>query len=115
MTNCQLYWGRDHEDVNDWVERLTMVVEVKDRNDDKLIKIAKLNLLDKVEWFKKFNPPPTDWIVLRTVTVQKFCDVDVDEIRVKLDAIKQEPRERVEKYFKSLHELFQRGRIENTE
>jgi len=23
----ELFWGRDHEDVNDWVERLTMVAE----------------------------------------------------------------------------------------
>jgi len=25
----ELFWGRDHEDVNDWAKRLTMVVEVK--------------------------------------------------------------------------------------
>jgi hypothetical protein len=53
-----LFWGGDHEDVNDWVERLTMVVEVRDFNDDKLFKIAKLNLHDRVkDWFKKLNPP----------------------------------------------------------
>ncbi len=29
--------------MNDWVEHLTMATEVKDLNDDKLFKIAKLN------------------------------------------------------------------------
>jgi hypothetical protein len=85
----ELYWGRDHEDVNNWAERLTMAAEVRDLNDDKLFKITKLNLRDRAkEWFKKLNPPSVDWIVLRTTIVQKFGDVDVDEICVKLDAIK---------------------------
>jgi hypothetical protein len=77
-----------------------MGAEVKDCNDDKLFKIAKLNLCSRTkEWFKKFNPPPTDWTILRTLIVQKFRDVDADEIHVKLDAIKQERRKLVENYF----------------
>jgi hypothetical protein len=40
----ELFWGKDHEDVNNWAERLIMAVEVRDLNDDKLFKIAKLNL-----------------------------------------------------------------------
>jgi hypothetical protein len=85
----ELFWGKDHEDVNNWVERLTMVVEVKDINDDKLFKIAKLNLHSQAkEWFKKFNPPSADWTILRIAIVQKLGDVDVDEIHVKFDAIK---------------------------
>ncbi len=57
----ELYWGKDHEDVNDWDEHLNMAVEVQDLNDDKLFKIAKLNLRDRrKEWFKKLNPPPID-------------------------------------------------------
>jgi hypothetical protein len=40
----ELFWGRDHEDVNDWVERLIMVTKVRDLNADKLFKIIKLNL-----------------------------------------------------------------------
>jgi hypothetical protein len=24
----ELFWGREHEDVNDWAERLTMAAEV---------------------------------------------------------------------------------------
>jgi hypothetical protein len=67
------------------------------------------------EWFKKFNPPSVDWTILRTVIIHKFGDVDADEICVKLDVIKQEPRERVEKFFERLDKLFQRGRIGDVE
>jgi uncharacterized protein YutE (UPF0331/DUF86 family) len=48
---------------------------------------------------------------LRTLIVQKYGNIDVDDIRMKLDAIKQEPKERVQKYFECLDKLFQRGRI----
>jgi hypothetical protein len=108
----ELFWGRDHGDVNDWVQCLTMAAEVRDFNDDKLFKITKLNVHDRAkEWFKKLNPPLTDWTILRIAIVQKFSDVDAYEIRVKFDAIKQEPRERVEKCFERLDKLFQRGKI----
>ncbi len=40
----ELFQGRNHEDVNDWAKRLTMVAEVHDLNVDKLFKTAKLNL-----------------------------------------------------------------------
>ncbi len=40
----ELFWGRDHEDVNDWAKRLNMAAEVWDFNADKLFKIPKLNL-----------------------------------------------------------------------
>jgi len=47
--------------------------------------------------------------------VQKYGDVDADDIRMKLDAIKQKPKERVQKYFERLDKLFQRGRIQDAE
>jgi hypothetical protein len=48
----ELFLGRDHEDVNDWAKRLTMVLKVRDLNVDKLFKIAKLNLRKQTkEWF----------------------------------------------------------------
>jgi hypothetical protein len=47
--------------------------------------------------------------------VQKYGDVDADDIRMKLEAIKQEPKERVQKYFERLNKLFQRGRIQDAE
>ncbi len=108
----ELFWGRNHEDVNDWAERLTMAVKVRDLNVDKLFKIAKLNLRGRAkEWFRRLQPAPADWVELKNLIVQKYGDVDVDDIRMKLDAIKQEPKERVQKYFERLNKLFQRGRI----
>jgi predicted component of viral defense system (DUF524 family) len=47
--------------------------------------------------------------------VQKYGNIDADDIRMKLDAIKQEPKERVQKYFERLDKLFQKGRIQDTE
>ncbi len=47
--------------------------------------------------------------------MQKYGKVDDDDIRAKLDAIKQEPRERVQKYYERLDRLFQRGRITDAE
>jgi hypothetical protein len=112
----ELFWGRDHEDVNDWAERLTMAAEVRDLNANKLFKIAKLNLRGRAkEWFKRLQLVPTDWAELRTLIVQKYGDVDADDIRMKLDAIKQEPKERVQKYYERLDKLFQKGRIQDTE
>jgi hypothetical protein len=85
----ELFWGHDHEDVNDWAERLTMATEVHDLNADKLFKIAKLNLRGRAkEWFKRLQPPPADWSELRMLIVQKYGNVDVDDIRMGLDAIK---------------------------
>jgi hypothetical protein len=45
----ELFWGRDHEDVGDWAERLSMAAEVCDLNADKIFKIAKLNLRGRPE------------------------------------------------------------------
>jgi hypothetical protein len=42
--------------------------------------------------------------------VQKYGDIDVDDIKMNLDAIKQEPKEKVQKYFERFDNLFQRGR-----
>jgi len=112
----ELFWGRDHEDVNDWAERLSMAAEVRDLNADKLFKIAKLNLRGRArEWFRRLESALADWLELKTLIVQKYGTMDADDIRVKLDAIKQEPRERVQKYFERLDRLFQRGRIPDTE
>jgi len=112
----ELFWGRDHEDVNDWVERLTMAAEVRDLNVDKLFKIAKLNLRGRAkEWFKRLQPAPADWTELRMLIVQKYGNVDTDDIRMKLDAIKQEPKERVHKYFERLDKMFQHGKIPDAE
>jgi hypothetical protein len=47
--------------------------------------------------------------------LQKYGNVDDDDIRAKLDAIKQEPRERVQRYFEQLDRFFQKGKIVDAE
>jgi predicted aspartyl protease len=112
----ELFWGRDHEDVSDWAERLSMAAEVRDLNADKLFKIAKLNLRGRArEWLKRLQPAPANWLELRTLILQKYGNVDIDDIRMKLDVIKQEPKERVQKYFERLDKLFQRGKFPDAE
>ncbi len=112
----ELFWGRDHEDVNDWAERLTMAAEVRDLTVDKLFKIAKLNLRGRTkEWFRRLQSLPTDWTELRTLMVQKYGNIYADDIRMKMDAIKQEPKERVQKYFERLDKLFRKGKIQDIE
>ncbi len=92
----ELFWGRDHEDVNDWAERLTMDAKVCNLTVDKLFKIAKLNLRGRAkEWFRRLQPAPADWAELQTLMIQKYGNVDVDDIQMKMDDIKQEPKERV--------------------
>jgi hypothetical protein len=108
----KLFWGRDHEDVVNWAERLCMAAEVRDLNVDKIFKIAKLNLRSRArDWFRKLQQAPADWAELRTLILQKYGKVDTDDIRMKLDVIKQEPKERVQRYFERLDKLFQRGKI----
>jgi hypothetical protein len=111
-----LFWGREYEDVTDWAERLTMAAEVRDLPPDKLFKIAKLNLRGRAkEWFRKLQPAPADWTDLQVLMVQKYGNIDADDIRMKMDVIKQEPKEWVQKYFERLDRLFQRGRISDVE
>jgi hypothetical protein len=47
--------------------------------------------------------------------IQKYGNIDADDIRMKLDAIKQEPRERVQKYFERLDKFFRKGQIQDVE
>jgi len=85
----ELFWGRDYEDISDWVERLTMAAEVRDLNADKLFKIVKLNLRGRAkEWFRRLQLTRVDWTELRNLIVQKYGGIDADDIWMKLDAIK---------------------------
>jgi len=93
-----------------------MAVEVRDLTPDKLFKIAKLNLRGRAkEWFRRLQPAPADWAGLRTLMIQKYGNIDADDIRMKLDAIKQEPREWVQKYFERQDKLFRKGQIQDVE
>ncbi len=110
----ELFWGRDHEDVNNWAERLTMAAEVRDLIVDKLFKIAKLNLRGLAkEWYRRLQPVPTNWAELQTLMVQKYGNIDVDDIQMRMDTIKQEPKERVQKYFEHLDKLFRKGKTQD--
>lgn len=40
----ELIWSKEYEDVHDWAECLTMGIDRKTSNQNKLFKIAKLNL-----------------------------------------------------------------------
>jgi uncharacterized protein YutE (UPF0331/DUF86 family) len=93
-----------------------MAVKVRDLTADKLFKIAKLNLRGRAkEWFRKLQPALADWAKLRTLIVQRYGRIDADDIRMKMDAVKQEPKERVQKYFERLNKLFRKGQIQDSE
>jgi pyruvate-formate lyase-activating enzyme len=84
-----------------------MAVEVRDLTPNKLFKIAKLNMRGRVkEWFRRLQPAPTNWIELRTLMIQKYGNINADDIRMKMDVIKQKPKERVQKYFERLDKMF---------
>jgi len=43
--------------------------------------------------------------------VQKYININVDDIRIKLDAIKQKPKKKVQKYYERLDKLFKKNRF----
>jgi hypothetical protein len=47
--------------------------------------------------------------------VQKYGSIDADDIRMKMDVIKQETRERVQTYFGHLDKMFRKGQISDVE
>ncbi len=85
----ELFWGQDHEDDNDQAERLTMATKLRDLNANKLFKIAQLNLIGRAkEWFKRLQLALANWVELKILIVQKYGDVDANDIKMQLDAIK---------------------------
>jgi hypothetical protein len=47
--------------------------------------------------------------------IQKYGNIDANDIHMKMDVIKQEPRERVQKYFERMDKLFRKGQIQDVE
>jgi hypothetical protein len=47
--------------------------------------------------------------------VHKYGNIDADDIRLKLDATKQEPKERVQKYYERFDKFFQQDQIQDVE
>ncbi len=81
---------------------------------DKLehFKIARLNLQKKTkDCHKKLKPPPVDWNEIKVRMQQKFKDVDLDELKMKMDMVKQKLRQRVQLYFDKLDKMFRKGKI----
>jgi hypothetical protein len=79
--------------VIDWIERLEMAIEVWNYNEIKLFKIVRLNLRGKVkEWYKQIELVITYRAALKAAMEQKYKALDLKEIRIKFNAIKQEPR-----------------------
>jgi hypothetical protein len=63
-----------------------MATEMKGINEQKLFKIGTLDLRGKYkEWFKKLATMSIDWQAIKVVMILKYCIVDKEEIRVKLD------------------------------
>lgn len=49
----ELFWGKEFEDVHDWVKRLEMAIEVCEIDELKLFNIGRLNLRGKSKkWFE---------------------------------------------------------------
>ncbi len=47
--------------------------------------------------------------------IQKYGNIDADDIQMKMDAVKQKPKERVHKYFELLDKLFRKGKVKDVE
>ncbi len=47
--------------------------------------------------------------------IQKYGNINADDIWMKMDAIKQELKERVQKYFEHLDKLFRKGKVQDVE
>jgi hypothetical protein len=45
----------------------------------------------------------------------KYGTIDKEEIRAKLDCIKQEPKQRVHAYYDRMEKLFTRGKLDDGE
>lgn len=112
----KLLWGKEFEDILDWTKRLQMASEVYRYDEVNLFKITKFNLCGKAkDWFKKLQFAPTDWNEIKTKMQQKFDDVDLDEIKMKMDIVKHEPRYWVQLYFDQLEKLCRKGKIKDVE
>ncbi len=76
--------------------------------------MAKLNLQGKAkDQYKKLQPTPIDQIEMKSGIQQKFGDVDMDDLKMKFDGVKQEPKQLVQLYFDQLDKCFKKGKIKD--
>ena len=108
--------GKDFEDVEEWCERMFMVVAIREYTEEKLMYAARLNLEGRAkDWFKYLEHKPVNWEEFQDLLKEKYGKVDALEIKLKLDHIKQEERQRVQTYFERLEKWFRRGKITDLE
>ncbi len=66
-----------------------MATKVHGYDEIKFFKITWFNMHTKVKnWYKELNLASIDWDEMKTCMQQKFGDVDLDELIMKMDAIK---------------------------
>lgn len=85
----ELLWEKDFEDVINWTKQLAIALQVYGYDELKFFKIARLNLQGKVKnQYKKLKLAPIDWNEMTTGMQQKFGDVNLDELTMKMDVVK---------------------------
>ncbi len=98
-----MFWGKDLKDVFYQDEILQMVAKIQEYDEDKLFKITRLNFQGKTkDWYRSLNSAPLDWQTLQIIMMEKYGVYDGEELKVKMDAIRQELRQRVQLYYDRL-------------
>lgn len=99
----ELFWGKDLEDMFDQAKILQMAAKIREYDEEKLFNITKFNLRGEVkDQYKRLNPTPLDWQTLRVLMLAKYGIYDGKELRIKMDFVKQEPRQHVQIYYDRL-------------
>jgi hypothetical protein len=71
-----------------------MDIKVRELDEDKLFKIAKLSLKGKAQdWYYRLDPPLNNWKTLQALLHLKYGVYDEDELRMKMDVVHHEPRQ----------------------
>ncbi len=64
---------------------------------------------------KKSMATPMDWQAMKVAMMLKYGIVDKEDIRAKLDFIKQEPKQKVQAYYDQMEKQFARGKLQELE
>jgi hypothetical protein len=58
---------------------------------------------------------PIAWQDMKAAMLLKYDIIDKDEVKTKLDLIKQKPKQRIQTYYDCMENLFARGKLEDVE
>jgi hypothetical protein len=58
-------------------------------------------------------PPLEDWKALQVLLHLKYGVYDEDELKMKMDIVRQEPKQKVQLYYDMLEKLFVKGKNSN--